>query len=81
MKHIVLILIIVISIITWCAFQPCYLIKEKITFCDSRPPVIFEYTAFVPDGNIINNKMQAVPTYYGYMNVCQVDLISITEIK
>ena len=80
MKEIILCVIAISLFAWWSVSQPLYLIKVRIHFCDSRSPIVVEYKSVRVDLSIQNYK-QAVPTYYGYYNVCQVDLITKTEIK
>ena len=50
--------------------------QVKITFCDTRLPVVIEVTQYSqPNNGEIVTKREAVPIYSGYLNVCDVHTI------
>lgn len=77
-------LIILFAIIIACSIGAMYLnnmspnksYKIKISFCDSRKPIITSINSYREPNNmeILNYKM-AVPTYNQYMNVCNIEVI------
>ena len=57
----------------WIIFVSQHYYLVKVTFCDSRKPVIIRVVQiFPPDNKDIENYHLASPEYEGYLNVCDV---------
>ena len=50
--------------------------KVKITFCDCRAPRTIEMESRVEPSNLdINNTGQALTSFHGYLNICDVSVV------
>ena len=50
--------------------------KCRLSFCDTRPPVIiYVRSVFPPSNSEIETFRIAVPKYNGYLNVCNIEVI------
>ena len=50
--------------------------KCRLSFCDTRPPVIvYVRSNFPPCNSQIETYRIAVPKYNGYLNVCNIEVI------